>query len=175
MHKYTDEQKKTVLDLFNQGYSKNEIAKKTGLPYYFVVIFTPKTQNRHYLSDKAVVILKQLNEKGYYFPKGTSECNTIRGLKELVSIHFARFRGKRIAYTTGHENEAIKKFIEHYHLNYLNDHELAAIRNVSGLKEKKDTSTNHTRSEKPTKKREMGDWISLKYINKCRLYTPYGV
>lgn len=37
--------------------------------------------------------------------------NTIRGLKELVSIHFSRFRGKRIAYTTGHENETVKKFI----------------------------------------------------------------
>ncbi len=76
MRKYTDEQKKTVLDLFNQGYSKNEIAKKTGLPYYFVILSTHKTQNRHYLSDKAVIILKQLNKKGYYFPKGTSEYNT---------------------------------------------------------------------------------------------------
>ena len=74
--KYTDEQKKTVLDLFNQGYSKNEIAKKTGLSYYFVVISTPKIHNGHYLSDKAVVILKQLNEKGYYFPKSVE--NTIQ-------------------------------------------------------------------------------------------------
>lgn len=94
-------------------------------------------QPRHYLSDKALKILRQLNEKGYYFPKGTSEFNTIRGLKELVSIHFARFRGKRIAYTIGHENEAIKKFIEHCHLNYLNDHELAAIRNVFGLRKER--------------------------------------
>lgn len=148
--KYTDEQKKTVLDLFNQGYSKNEIAKKTGLPYSFVVISTPKIQNRYYLSDKAVVILKQLNEKGYYFPKGTSEYNTIRGLKELVSIHFARFRGKRIAYTTGHENEAIKKFIEHYRLNYLNDHELAAIRNVFGFREERYNYKPY-KKEKPSK------------------------
>ncbi len=137
MNKYTDEQKKTVLDLFNQGYSKSEISKKTGFPYHFVVLSTPKIHNRHYLSDRAVVILKQLNEKGYYFPKNTGEYNTIRGLMELVSIHFARFRGKRIAYTTGHENEAIKKFIEHYHFNYLNDHELAAIRNVFGLREER--------------------------------------
>ena len=42
--------------------------------------FTPKIHNRHYLSDKAVMILKQLNEKGYYFPKSSSEYNTIRGL-----------------------------------------------------------------------------------------------
>ena len=136
MRKYTDEQKKTVLDLFNQSYSKSEIAEKTGLPYHFVVLSTPKTQNRHYLSDKAVIILKQLNEKGYYFPKA-SEYNIIRGLKELVSIHFARFRGKRIAYTTGHENEAIKKFIEHYHFNYLGYHELAAIRDIFGLREER--------------------------------------
>ena len=52
-----------------------------------------------------------------------------------MSIPFVRFIGKRIAYTTGHENEAIKKFIEHYYFNYLNDHELAAIRNVFGLRE----------------------------------------
>ena len=137
MNKYTDEQKKTVLDLFNQGYSKSEIAKKTGFPSHFVVLSTPKIHTRHYLSDKAVIILKQLNEKGYYFPKNTGEYNIIRGLKELVSIHFTRFKGKRIAYTTGHENEAIKKFIEHYHFNYLNDHELAAIRNVFGLREER--------------------------------------
>ena len=154
--KYTDEQKKTVLDLFNQGYSKNEIAKKTGLPYYFVVISTPKIQNRHYLSDKAVVILKQLNEKGYYFPKGTSEYNTIRGLKELVSIHFARFRGKRIAYTTGHENEAIKKFIEHYHLNYLNDQELAAIRNIFGLREERYNYKPYKKKQSSKKERNAG-------------------
>ena len=42
MNKYTDEQKKTVLDLFNQGYSKSEISKKTGFPYHFVVLSTPK-------------------------------------------------------------------------------------------------------------------------------------
>ncbi|MCL4376237.1 hypothetical protein M1558_01970 [Candidatus Parvarchaeota archaeon] len=47
------------------------------------------------------------------FPNNTREYNVIRGLRELVSIYFASFRGKRIAYTTGHENEAIKKFIEH--------------------------------------------------------------
>ena len=146
MHKYTDEQKKTVLGLFNQGYSKNEIAKKTGLPYHFVVLFIHKIQNRHYLPDKAVVILKQLNEEGYYFPKGTA--NTIHGLKELVSIHFARFGGKRIAYTIGHENEAIKKFIEHYHFNYLNDHKLAAIRNVFGFREER-------YNYKPYKKEEL--------------------
>lgn len=55
----------------------------------------------------------------------------------MVSIHFVRFRGKRIAYTTGHENGAIKKFIEHYHFNYLTSHELVAIRNVFGLREER--------------------------------------
>ena len=137
MRKYTDEQKKTVLDLFNQGYSKSEIARKTGLPYGFVVVSTPRMRSKYYLSDKAVEILKKLNENGYYFPKSTNEYDTIRRLKELVPIHFARFRGKRIVYTTGHENEAIKKFIEHYHFNYLNNHELAAIRNVFGLREER--------------------------------------
>ena len=81
------------------------------------------------------------------FPNNTREYNVIRGLRELVSIYFASFRGKRIAYTTGHENEAIKKFIEHYHFNYLNDHELAAIRNVFGLREER---YNH----KPYKKKK---------------------
>ena len=150
MHKYTDEQKKTVLDLFNQGYSKSEIAEKTGLPYHFVVLSTPKTQNRHYLSDKAVVILKQLNERGYYFPNSTNEYDTIRRLKELVPIHFVIFRGRRVAYTTGHENEAIKKFIEHYHFNYLNNHELAAIRNVFGLREERYTYKPY-KNKKPRK------------------------
>ena len=137
MHKYTDEQKKTVLDLFNQGYSKSEIARKTGLPYGFVVISTPRMRSKYYLSDKAVMILKRLNEKGYYFPKSAGEYDTIHRLKELVPIHFARFKGKRISYITGHENEAIKKFIEHYHFNYLSNHELAAMRNVFGLREER--------------------------------------
>lgn len=137
MKKYTDDQKKTVLDLFNQEYSKSEIAKKTGLPYGFVVVSTPRMRSKYYLSDKAVEILKQLNEKGYYFPKSTNEYDTIRRLKELIPIHFVIFRGRRVAYTNGHENEAIKKFIEHYHFNYLNSHELAAIRNVFGLREER--------------------------------------
>ena len=81
MHKYTDEQKKTILDLFNQGYSKSEIARKTGLPYGFVVISTPRMRSKYYLSDKAVEILKKLNENGYYFPKSTNEYDTIRRLK----------------------------------------------------------------------------------------------
>lgn len=71
---------------------------------------------RHYLSDKALKILRQLNEVGYYFPKNSGEYNIIRRLKELAPVHFVKVKSKRVVYTQGHENEAMKTFLEHYHL-----------------------------------------------------------
>ena len=49
MHKYTESQKKAVLDLFKQGLSKREISERLNLSYPYVVSITPKTQSRHYL------------------------------------------------------------------------------------------------------------------------------
>jgi hypothetical protein len=137
MHKHTESQKKAVLDLFKQGLSKKEISERLNLPYPYVVSITPKTQPRHYLSDRALRILKRLNEVGYYFPKNSGEYGIIRRLKEITPIHFVRIKGKREAYMRGHENEALKAFLEHYHLNYLSSQDLASIRNIFGFREER--------------------------------------
>jgi hypothetical protein len=137
MRKYTELQKKSVLDLFKQGLSKREISESLGLPYQYIVSITPKTQYRHYLSDRALMILKRLNEVGYYFPKNSEEYDTIRRLKELAPIHFIRVKGKRIVYMQGHENEALKAFLEHYHFNYLTSRQLTAIKVLFGFREER--------------------------------------
>ena len=137
MRKYTNEQKKVVLDLFKQGLGKREISEKLGLPYHFVLSITPKMQSRHYLSDKALKILKKLNEAGYYFSKKSGEYNIIRGLKELAPIHFVKVKTKRMVYMSEHETEVMKAFLEHYHFKYLSSHELANIRVAFGLREER--------------------------------------
>ncbi len=110
MRKYTESERKAALDLFKQGLSKREISERLGLPYQYVVSITPKTQSRHYLSDRALRVLKRLNEVGYYFPKNSGEHGTIHRLKELAPIHFIRIKRKRVVYMQGHENEALKAF-----------------------------------------------------------------
>ncbi len=137
MRKYTELQKKSVLDLFKQGLSKREISESLGLPYQYIVSITPKTQYRHYLSDRALMILKRLNEVGYYFPKNSGEYGTIRRLTELAPIHFIRVKGKRVVYMQGHENEALKAFLEHYHFNYLSSRQLTTIKILFGFREER--------------------------------------
>jgi len=125
------------MDLFRQGLSKREISERLGLPYSYTVSITPRTHSRHYLSKRAVKILKRLNEVGYYFPKNSEEYDTIRRLKELAPIHFIRVKGKRIVYMQGHENEALKAFLEHYHFNYLTSRQLTAIKVLFGFREER--------------------------------------
>ena len=91
---------------------------------------------RQYLSQRAIEILRAINNYGYYLPKSESDLNVLRGLKakEISPIHIAKYKGKRIAYLEGYNGAAMKVFMERYKINYLSTHKLAQLRYVFGLR-----------------------------------------
>ena len=92
---------------------------------------------RQYLSERALAIMRSINRLGYYFPKNEADVNLLRGLKqkEIIQLHLARISGKWICYLDGKNTEAMKAFLEHYHIDYLSSQKLARIRAVLGLRE----------------------------------------
>jgi hypothetical protein len=94
---------------------------------------------RQYLSERALAIMRSINRLGYYFPKNEADVNLLRGLKqkEIMQLHLARIGGKWICYLEGKNAEALKAFLERYHMNYLTVHKLAQIRDVFGLREER--------------------------------------
>ena len=91
---------------------------------------------RQYLSQRAIEILRTINNHGYYFPKSESDLNVLRGLKakEITPIHIISYRKRRIAYLQGHNEAAMKAFMERNKINYLSAQKLTQLRYVFGLK-----------------------------------------
>ena len=91
---------------------------------------------RQYLSFRAIEIMRYLNDHRYYFPKNKSDIVILRGLKakEISPMHIAKYKGKRIAYLEGHNEAAMKVFMERYKINYLSTQKLAQLRYVFGLR-----------------------------------------
>ena len=91
---------------------------------------------RQYISQRAIEILRTINNYGYYLPKSESDLNVLRGLKakEITPIHIISYRKRRIAYLQGHNEAAMKVFMERYKINYLSTQKLAQLRYVFGLR-----------------------------------------
>lgn len=60
MHKYTDNQKKAVLAIFEQGSGKREISEKLELPYHFVLSVTTEHSIVIYYKNDGKIWLDEL-------------------------------------------------------------------------------------------------------------------